>query len=386
MKMKINMATIVSAITFLVFLGLFNLQNYMTLLIAAMILLGGIRRRGLRASFWLLVVSLSLHTLIYGLNYGGISLDWLAKNALNPIILYITGYWLSERTNHSKKAVYILAIGFLSHGFLNTMLYTFNTSSMVQRSFRNIWGGQITATLQNLLFVPVISLLFYALYYSKSNIQKYVVIAGSAIAVYSTIVLASRTVLYLIVIILLINLVMNTRKRSAGRVYVSLLFLSIAMIILYEFDVFGVRSWVESSSLAKRLSGDISVNDSLINNVRWTMALKVLQALKDQPFGKIDVVSYAHNLFVDMAKYTGFIPAICLLVWSISQSVSYGIFTLKTKRNEWNIAILGISIAFMIVFFLEPIMEGLPIIFSGFCYLCGIMREHQDREKQAIDY
>lgn len=373
--MKIKLTSVIYLLTFLVFFGFLGLENYLVLLLAAIIVLTGIKSCGLNKAFCVLALFLTLHTLIYLYNRSSLSLDWLAKNALNPLILFFVGYWLAERSSDSKKPVMTLVLGFFIHAGINVVLYIRDPSSMTERSFSNIWGGQITATLHNLLFVPVVALLFYAIYFCRSRLWKFLLIAASVIGIYGTVVSASRTLLYLIIIIFMINLVLNSLRRDMKKTktYITLFFLVFVLLVAYELDAFGIRSWVEASSLSERFQGNVTESDSVLGNVRWDMTTKVIVALKDHPFGNITVVNYAHNLFLDMAKYTGIFPALGIFLWCLVSVIRYISFTLKKERNSWNIAVIGISIAFMTVFFLEPVLEGLPIIFSAFCYLCGIM-------------
>ena len=145
------------------------------------------------------------------------------------------------------------------------------------------------------------------------------------------------------------------------------------MCVIYEFNIFGIRTWVETSSLGERITVGVKSQDSVLENVRWEMSLKILTSLPSQPFGKITVVHYAHNLFLDIAKFTGIVPAFFLFVWCVGSIIKYFRYV-KLSLNEWDICLLSISLCMMIVFFLEPVLEGLPIAFSAFCYLCGIMK------------
>ena len=157
-----------------------------------------------------------------------------------------------------------------------------NPSTMIERSMVNIWGGQLTATLQNLLFIPIISLLFYGIYILKSKKKKILIILASIIAVYGSIVSASRTLLYLVLICFLINLVFTVQNShyKKTKILVSVLMLVVALIAAYEINLFGIRLWIESSSLGERIATGISTNDSLTENIRWTMSLKILSELQ----------------------------------------------------------------------------------------------------------
>lgn len=379
--MKVRYTTIISALIFLTFLGFAGLENYLILSALAIVLFVGTSKCDLNRSVMLLFIILLIHVVIFYYNYSRLSMDWMAKNFLNPVILCFLGYWLTLRSQSSVTSIRLLIYGFFLHGALNILVYAMNPSTMIERSMINIWGGQLTATLQNLLFIPIISLLFYGVYILRDKKRKTIVIAACVIAVYGSIVSASRTLLYLVLICFLINMIITAQKNQYRRIniLVSVLALVVTLVAAYEFNLFGIRLWVESSSLGERIATGISTNDSLIENIRWTMSLKILSELPSHPLGNITVVHYAHNLFLDIAKYTGIIPALGLLLWSISETAKQFFYTRSNCSNEWDVILFSMTIGFMIAFFLEPVLEGLPIIFSAFCYLCGVMKGRRDR-------
>lgn len=379
--MKVRYTTIISALIFLTFLGFAGLENYLILSALAIVLFVGISKCDLNRSVMLLFIILLIHVVIFYYNYSRLSMDWMAKNFLNPVILCFLGYWLTLRSQSSVTSIRLLIYGFFLHGALNILVYAMNPSTMIERSMINIWGGQLTATLQNLLFIPIISLLFYGVYILRDKKRKIIIIAACVIAVYGSIVSASRTLLYLVLICFLINMIFTAQKNQYRRIniLVSVLALVVALAAAYEFNLFGIRLWVESSSLGERIATGISTNDSLIENIRWTMSLKILSELPSHPLGNITVVHYAHNLFLDIAKYTGIIPALGLLLWSLSETAKQFSYTQSNCSDEWDAILFSMTIGFMIAFFLEPVLEGLPIIFSAFCYLCGVMKGRRDR-------
>lgn len=379
--MKVRYTTIISSLLFLIFLGFAGLENYLILFAFIIVLFVGISKKDLNNSVILLFIILLLHVFIYYFNYSRISMDWLAKNLLNPVILCFLGFWLTSRSISSITPIAPLIYGLFLHGALNILLYVISPSTMIERSMVNIWGGQLTATLQNLLFIPIVSLLFYGVYVLDIRKGKILIVLACLIAVYGSIVTASRTLLFLVIICFLINMIFGVKKNPYKiiNILTSIFILVVLLFIAYKLNLFGIRLWVDSSNLGERISTGISTNDSLRKNVRWTMSLKTLVELPSHPFGKITAVQYAHNLFLDMAKYTGIIPALGLLGWSFSETAKQFFYTLSCRCDEWDIILLSMSIGFILAFFLEPILEGLPIIFSAFCYLCGVMKGRRKR-------
>lgn len=212
--MKVRYTTIISALIFLTFLGFAGLENYLILSALAIVLFVGVSKCDLNRSVMLLFAILLIHVVIYYCNYSRLSMDWMAKNFLNPVILCFLGYWLTLRSQSSVTSIRLLIYGFFLHGALNILVYAMNPSTMIERSMINIWGGQLTATLQNLLFIPIVSLLFYGIYVLRDKKRKIIIIIACVIAVYGSIVSASRTLLYLVLICFLINMIFAAQKNS----------------------------------------------------------------------------------------------------------------------------------------------------------------------------
>lgn len=373
--MKIKITVVISLLVFGVFLGVFGIENYLVLLALAIMSTTNNIIKYIRRNYLLII--LLLHAVIYYINYSSISLDWLAKNMFNPVILFVIGYWLTVKQKSNELASKILILGLFMHGALNVGIYIQNPLSMMNREFVNIWGGTITATLHNILFIPIVCLLFYTVYIEKNKMLKSFILIGIIIAIYSTIVSASRTLIFMLVIGFLLNIFLNKRdNKKKINTLISICLIITTLIILYQFNVMGIRSWLGTSNLGERLAGGISNNDSIVKNIRWEMSLKILRALPTHPFGKITVVHYAHNLFLDIAKYTGILSATGLTIWSINSMYKYAKYVLKT-RKDWDIVLFSIGVCMTLVLLLEPVLEGLPIIFSSYCYLCGIYKGSQ---------
>ena len=383
--MRIKIRLVVNALLFLAFLGVLGLENYFILLALLVIILVGISKTDIDIKNISLFLILLLHVIIYMCNYSRISLDWLAKNFLNPIILFLCGYWLMNHSKQTNKPVELLVYGFFIHGALNICIYILDPTSMVQRSMVNIWGGYITATLQNLLFIPIIGFLYYALFLVKEYKTKIVIILGCLIAIYGTIISASRTLILLLIICFCAGILVDKRSSNLERTkrIIAIISLTIVFIILYNANFFEIKTWFETSGLGERLASGVQENDSFLKNVRWQMSLKILNNLATHPFGNITVVNYAHNLYLDMAKYTGIIPAPALFIWSISLLIDYYKHIRYNPLCGLDIALLCILIGFEISFFLEPILDGLPIIFGAFCYLGGIIRGRTKQLKKG---
>lgn len=114
---------------------------------------------------------------------------------------------------------------------------------------------------------------------------------------------------------------------------------------------------------------------------RW---MKSLEYLVSHPLGwdKRDF-GYSHNLWFDVLRVGGIIPFMLLLVFSIrSFFQTKRTFALNKSNIAFNAQILIYSIAFFLVFMVEPIIEGLFSFFIVFCLFQGIINKHYSNLKE----
>jgi hypothetical protein len=93
------------------------------------------------------------------------------------------------------------------------------------------------------------------------------------------------------------------------------------------------------------------------------------------PFGwEKTAVTYAHNLWLDVARIAGIIPFIFICLFTVS-CIYLIKKTLKISptNHYFNTTILVFFAGFMAVFFVEPIIEGLYMLFLIFCFFIGIL-------------
>lgn len=101
-----------------------------------------------------------------------------------------------------------------------------------------------------------------------------------------------------------------------------------------------------------------------------------LSLLLDNPWGTPEAMHlrYAHNLWIDVARVSGFFPLIVLVIITF-RYLAYVkfIFKIRTKGNHVLLILFVLSMCLMIQFFLEPILEGLMALYYLFCFVFGIM-------------
>lgn len=329
-------------------------------------------------SFYILILA-SLSYMLMSINNGYVlSISSYYMKFILPIILFYIGYLRGFRGYRCwKKDVLIIMFASFIHGFLN-MLFNRNINILLiaGRQYRDIYGGTISATLQNLMFILSSSLFFYFLICEKNKKIKISGIFLGVAGAYCSVVSASRTMLVLMLLMFLISLfIYLSLKHNVifSIIYMGsiIFFLLIISGMVVSFNLFGIKGWFEGTALAQRMLNSSSQN-GITENLRWKYSWDILKMLIDYPFGNIPYSHYAHNLWLDVARDAGIVPFVLYILFIILCLKEVFLFCLKNKLyKEKIIFIVSVSISYVIVFFTEPIMEGTPITFSIFCFLIG---------------
>ncbi len=385
--------------TILYFLSMdfMHLSNYLMLLFVALCLLVTNSNTiiYLKAEFFMLFFSFLSYFCIYHIN-NAITLYNLVVYLFGPIAMYICGQLLiNSNTNENNLIAYIytIAAGLFTHGVLNIILFLrtgVDILTLDGRSIQNIWGGYCSATLQNTNFVMTIALLFFGLFISKSFLERITIFLCCLFSVYASIVTASRTILYLAIIVPCIVTVffyfINRKEISKlTRLTVVISITIIICLLIYSSNIFNVQDWFNSTSLAQRTENGI--NNAVLRNSRWKYSAMVWNSILDYPFGNNPIKHFAHNMWLDAARLTGIIPFFFLVLYSIL-TIKTLIQFILCKQIGLKIKYIAFSIyvACTILFFIEPILEGIPYFFSLFCFINSMISKLLYNKTVSVRY
>ena len=341
--------------------------------------------------FGILVAASISFMIIDIMNYGIPEIATMIMRYINPIILFYLGYVITYGNDEKlKESIIILSFGTFSHGFMNLLANrNVNVLLIEGRQYKDIYGGVISATLQNLNYIMAVALFFYFIVYENKISLKIIGILSTFGGIIGSILNASRTVLYVTPIVFLFALFLYMLINKSfilgimkwiGTVIV---LFSIILLIMW-IDIFNIQEWFATTALGQRNSISQSGN-TIASNDRWTYAIDILNLLPLYPFGKSPYDNYAHNLWVDVAKDAGVIPFILYTLFTIGTIfLIIKIYREKTISKENKIVIISVVVVFLIVFFTEPILEGAPIFFGIFAYIIGGIQSIIMRKKRHL--
>ena len=274
---------------------------------------------------------------------------------------------------------------------LNMILYF--TRGVDGRLVPNIWtGGWTTATLQGTFFTLICSLLFYSIYIVESRFKKVCLIFSILFCIYSTLQIASRTILIIIFITLIVNVMLyvylnQTKYKRLLNIFLKMLLIISIIIICYNINFLKIKDIYEQSEFYNRVNSEYQTN--LQEDPRFEMYRTVIKEMFNYPMGgkKISGINYAHNLWLDIANVVGIIPFFLIVLYSIMTLLTIAKF-IKNKyiREKKKYLVISLYSSMTINFMVEPILEGVPYMFIIMCILNGATRKELNEARRSKYY
>lgn len=313
-----------------------------------------------------------LYTQYYELR---VELYTLIMFLVGPTVGFLIGQILVKK-DERKLSVLIIIVNLclLIHGVMN-LLSAPEAEIWYAQNIPDIWtGNKVSATLNGAYFTGAIVLFCY-LIDKKRLFYKLLSTVLLCLMIWSSVKTAERT--------LMINLVISVLAFVYGKIYfekkdvvfkqvfkytLALFIFACVIILAYSIDLLGIQTAFLNTSLGSRLT----MLDSVIQDNRLDALLTVLAALWEQPMGNLKNMFYAHNLFVDMGRMCGIVPMILLIFYIIKIMVEVFSICKNDKLSIENRMLFYIfHISFLINFMVEPVLEGMPMVFTLFCIVNG---------------
>lgn len=296
-----------------------------------------------------------------------LQLYYAYRSFLAPIFAYLFGYAFTN-SNHKKalKIFIAVAVGRMIHGLLNEYI-SFNALTANHRSVVDFWtGNEYVATLQATYFIFAIAIGAWLLI--KPKLMHKAIGTGLLIlSLISGLLISSRTAIVMVAVAVVYIIIFNQRKNAVKK---SLILISLLAVIFvaYNYNLVGIRSFIEHSNLMQRMN---ERGGDFLSTTRAQLSMQVLRSLFDYPFGDMPF-RYAHNLWLDVARQTGLIPFVLIILYAIS--TIYNLYRVNKQKVYLYDFYMLVNLLYLIMFmnfFTEPILEGAPTVFYIFCMING---------------
>lgn len=182
--------------------------------------------------------------------------------------------------------------------------------------------------------------------------------------------LGNRTQLVIAGAAIILSYFLNFRKMShLSRILQFLIFGGIIGYVIYLFSSQSELIYFYEDRLNSSESGFAEAGG---RSERWQLAL---ESVITDPWGwELSRFGFAHNLWLDVARVSGILAVLPLLLFSVS-SLKMFVKSLRRTTNQQFLStfIFVFFISIMLMFFVEPIIEGMYLLFLVFCLFIGFL-------------
>ncbi len=314
-----------------------------------------------------------------------VSLFYFGTNAtvkcINYCGAYIIGYSIISKAYNKvkliKNCLFSIFAGY-SCQIIFVFIYNIYKGQPSTRTLYAVWNdGLISVTLIALLSSVVIGYSFYAFFCSKNIVLIIYSFITLIITAMINILTATRTPFLLFAIVylfLILAFFKNVHLSVKIKFAFVLLGIAIIAIICYQHDWFGIKTFWLNSALFERFG------EEGVQTGRIEIAKQFISYMLQYPFGggfaRQEIHNYAHNILLEIYDMYGVIPFFITLVIYIEAIRNIILVVKKGKDVSCNHLLAGLYIAIIIQMFLEPVIEGFPILFYTFLFIHGICNSY----------
>jgi hypothetical protein len=311
-----------------------------------------------------LLISLVVFTFLYGsigVFTGFMTVNKLVSLCLPLVLFYGFGKFIVSRLQHPICLLLLLAILLMSYQFeifitfLNGLIsegFTINSS----REFylRGDYSRALSATLAGLnVSVSMVGLSAFFILKGNSKLR-ILYLLMFFIAISTTVYLLNRTGLVIAVLstfVVLSYFYYNNRKALI------IILMSVGLIFFFAYNGWGI----DIDILMAYEERNFDIQTAGQRTMKWTEAFNLLM---QHPFGwsenVLETQYYAHNMWLDIARVTGLMPFIALLVVTI-KAAFIQLRLLKIHADPFVAVTTGLSACFFLSCFVEPVYGGLHL-------------------------
>lgn len=317
---------------------------------------------------------------------------------LKPFVFfmaYVLGSGMTPKSaDHQQKmqfitnTIYLCTLGFFAHYVLNFLT---NLGSL-ERNTIDIWTKSVlSATGQASLATMGCAVIGSILFSERSVRQKVVAVVFAILIVSYNLILAGRTLLYMLALSILIAYLYTSvaRKKNIINILLTVGIIAALIVFAYNMNMFNIRTMIETSNLYQRM---LSKNGlGIAGDLRFDYKLFYLKRLLDYPFGgnhiRAECLHYAHDLYLDSYDEYGVVALVAIVFYILSSLIRLAKF-LRNPNAHFHVKLLVLctSALLNIQFWLEPIMDGMPFLFVAYCMVDGALSRYlisQSRNKPS---
>lgn len=310
--------------------------------------------------------------------------------AIFPSVFYLLGKYFAEKLqqNYNYLILLLILVGVVFS--FSAVLSVFsdilqNGYNVVDRNLPNYWTGHIVpATIMGSYFTILMTLPAILIPHINklTLLHRTLLLVIYAVAMACILRIGSRTQISISLITLLLSLLYVMPRQSFRRnlVLFLLFFIGTAYIVnTVSFDL--DQGWLSAFANRMEDSGDVTSGGGRTD--RW---VKSMENLFEKPLGWSEhEFGHAHNLWFDVLRIGGFLSFFFLIFFTTNSYLTVLKAIRKNKKAfALNNQIIVFTLAFSLVFMVEPILEGMFDFFAFFCFFIGVVKKYSSTDYPEI--
>ena len=375
------------------FCYLINLLNFGFifgyLLIATILIKRDFVKKNLDFDLFLLFLFSLCYGLFYALNPDK-GIQFIFIYIFTPAGLYLWGKYMAFKAMDTRGIIYLLlGMGIIiSLPALVSVLLNIMQGGFVQgqRNIPMIWSDStMNATGMAALFTlnMCIPAVLVASYRNVSRLVKIFLVGIFVLSIACVLRLGSRTQLVITMFTFLITLIYVMPKQTTKQNVTLFGLLAVAGYFVFRNVSFDLNAdWLSSFAGRLQKGGTADIASGGGRTYRW---MRSLENMFEKPLGwSVDEFGYAHNLWLDVLREGGVIVFLLLIIFSVRCFKNIrGLVRQDPGKISFNTVIFTFFLAFMLLFMVEPIIDGSFQLFAIFCMFMGIANYQYQNNQDA---
>ncbi len=375
---------IIIFLTILFFLDVYSTHNYIGILLGLSILLWYpfefIKIK--RPEIFLILFGI---TYVFFASYNvQIRFSAIYEFTLLPLIVFKIGKLSIGLLRTEKNIVLFLLISLFGLSFL--YLYsvlsnyineglTFSRIAEIKFQSRLEEVFELNATLVGLHIAPLMTFIPLYFFQRTGELTKYFFVGSflTILAIIVTSIVATRSPIVIFSLLLLINFYYGLRKvKNSSKAVI----LSVSFIIIYSISVFDFANFELTSFLYDRMYAD----DFSEAGSRKHMWLLGLENILKYPFGGESLnINYFHNLWLDVRYVAGVVPMMFLIFLSLYFSYScWKVINSMIFSKQMKAFLGSVYLVMFLMMFMEPVIQGSFVFFLYYILYGGLLTSLKD--------
>ena len=209
---------------------------------------------------------------------------------------------------------------------------------------------------------------FIAALFMRVPWRNKLIYAISAISAFAaSIRIQSRTAVIILAMVVVLSLLINFRT-MVRRNFIMVIFSLGALLFASNYVL---THYEEELGVLERFHDD----DVESGGYRTELAMDVVNKVTESPWGGLEHMPYAHNMWLDCARVSGIVPLlILLLITALYIHSLWRVYRLRNGDDGYNGIMVIIGAALLVYMNVEPILEGAPLVFAFFVIFLGVLR------------